>query len=36
MKNQFTGVLEGNKTGAETGEKKYKKQSHSRMFLSGI
>ena len=36
MKNQFAGVLEGKKTGVEKGEKKNKKQSHSRVFLSGI
>ena len=36
MKNQFTGVLRENKASLKMAEKKNIKQSHSRMFLSGI
>ena len=36
MKNQFTGVLRANKASLKMAEKKYIKQSHCRMFLSGI
>ena len=36
MKNQFTGILEEKKEGLKIGEKEYKNQGHSRMFLSGI
>ena len=34
--NQFTGVLEAKKEGIKMIESKHIKQSHSRMFLSGI
>ena len=36
MENQFTGILEEKKEGLKIGEKEYKNQGHSRMFLSGI
>ena len=36
MKNQFTGVLEGNKASLKMAEKKYKKQGHDAWSLSGI
>ena len=36
MKNSFYGILEGKKEGIKMRENKHIKQSHSRMFLSGI